>query len=730
MKIVNPFQIHSWKIKSHVILVLSLQLALLGSILFDSIGLQIPLIRQLTSVIILLFIPGTLILRAINIGKIDNLESLLYTIGISVTLIMFIGFFLNFFCLKIGIMDPISIMPLMIALNLTILVLLIICYINDKTYYNYSYIDTENIFTLKSFFLFFFPILAIYGVYFVNNYHNNYLIIIFMVLLSLLVTVNGFFNLIPKNLYYLAIFSISIALLLHNSLISSYVWGCDIQQEYYLANQVIKNSYWDLNIAENANAMLSIVMLAPIVSKVSNIDLTWTFKIIFPLLFSLLPLGLYKLYEKQTTKEIALISCLFYIFGFEFYTEMLSLAKQQISELFFMLLILLMLNNSIEKSKKAFLSILFLFSMVVSHYGLTYIFMLSLLLSQIISKFIALIESRFSIKSSNIRFLELITSNHFILLFFVFAFSWYLYISQGSTFIRFIGIGNSIYNQMFAEHFQTQGADLITRVAKSPMRNITKYLHLISILFISVGIFKLAAKRRLMKFNNSYIAFSLAYFVICIFGVGIPFFASQLNTSRLYYMALIILAPFFSLGAISLFNVIFQHDLTAFWANSSTKQVFSILSIFLAFFFLFNSGLIYEINGEETSSVSLNSTHYPFLYSEEDIKEANWIYLNQNKVSTIYGDLGGANLLLSVGSNLLKDGTPNFKLFPFNGASINLPKNNYVLITKFDIGFDQIYVYNDILDEPEYIDLNYLYKNNKLNNIYDNGYGNVTFKSI
>lgn len=115
------------------------------------------------------------------------------------------------------------------------------------------------------------------------------ILIILLAIISLLIAFDKF---IPKNLYPLAVFVIAISLLYHNSLISMYIWGWDTHHEYYLSNLVIANPLWVSTIPYAVNAMLSIVMFAPIVSSICNMSLTWVFKIIYPLLFSLVPLGL------------------------------------------------------------------------------------------------------------------------------------------------------------------------------------------------------------------------------------------------------------------------------------------------------------------------------------------------------------------------------------------------------------------------------------------------------
>ncbi len=639
---------------------------------------------------------------------------------------MFTGFFINLFYPFLGILKPISIIPLIATISFIVLILSILCYYNNKNSYNYTYITAKYFFSPKSLFLFLIPFLAVYGAYLVNNYHSNNLIIICIILISLIILLFGFSNFIPKHLYPLVIFTLGLSLLFHNSLISNYLWGCDIQNEYHLANVVMNNSFWNSEIEQNINAMLSIVILGPIISNICNIDLVWIFKIIFPLVFSLLPLGMYKIFERQTNEEIAFISCIFFITCFSFYTEMLALARQQIAELFFVLLFLLMVNPFIDNSKKAILSIIFSFSIVVSHYAFTYLFIAAFVSSVIITKLIKKIDARYVNilnVASNIKQVpfEKFMNYNFIILLIVFTLSWYIYISRGSSFSLVWRIGDAIINSIsndFLNPKKAQGLEMMMNQAVSQMRNITKYFHMTSIFFISIGLFKSIVKKRSTNFNNAYIAFSISYFLICILGITIPLFASQMNTSRIYHISLITLAPFFSIGGISFFNVVINHKVNVFWRDVYSKQALKLSSIFLALFFLFNSGLIYEIKLEESSSVSLNNTHYPFIYNPGDVSTVKWLNSNGNNVDTIYADLGGGNLLGSI--------TFDYVLFDTFLENRSLPKKSLIFFTTTNNKSHQIYLRNRF-GKLEYVDVKYLNEHNKISNIYYNGYGKIGY---
>ena len=83
MQLNNPFQVNDWKIEKFLKVVLAVQLALWGAIGLDAVGFQIPIIRQLIGFVYLTFIPGIIILRILKLHKLGNVETVLYTVGLS-----------------------------------------------------------------------------------------------------------------------------------------------------------------------------------------------------------------------------------------------------------------------------------------------------------------------------------------------------------------------------------------------------------------------------------------------------------------------------------------------------------------------------------------------------------------------------------------------------------------------------------------------------------------------
>ena len=180
-----------------------------------------------------------------------------------------------------------------------------------------------------------------------NAYGSNVLLLALIIIIAITALWISTSASVPKELYPLAVFVVAVALLYHGSLISPYVWGWDIQKELYTANAVLANAQWNFHAPGATNAVLSITLLAPLISIVSGVSVVWIFKTIYPLLLALVPVGLFVVFQKQTSDRIALLASFFVIFLFTFFTEIPALARQEIAELFLVLLLILLVDKGV-----------------------------------------------------------------------------------------------------------------------------------------------------------------------------------------------------------------------------------------------------------------------------------------------------------------------------------------------------------------------------------------------
>jgi uncharacterized membrane protein len=291
MKFPNFFRLNDWPKKKFITLLFSLQISVLGLILLDMVGLEFPILRYLVCFFYLTFLPGILILRIFNFHELGDIETTLYSVGLSISFLMFIGFFCNITFPIFGIINPLSTTHLIVIILLAITFLCTVCYVIDK-YSNMqpSYrINFDN--SLYLFLLL--PILSILGALVKNFFGLNLVLITLIILICICFILIGFEIIDKKSTYPIFIFLISLSLLYHTSLISGYLWGTDIHLEFYISNLVKNFGYCNFSTHDNLYSVLSVTILAPIYSSFLNIDIKWLFKAIYPLVFSFVPLRLF-----------------------------------------------------------------------------------------------------------------------------------------------------------------------------------------------------------------------------------------------------------------------------------------------------------------------------------------------------------------------------------------------------------------------------------------------------
>ena len=745
MQISNPLQMNDWEINKFLKVVLAIQLALWSAIGLDAIGLHIPILRQLIGFIYLTFIPGIIILRILKLHKLGNIETILYTVGLSIATLMFTGLFMNTVYPFFGISRPISTTSLIITISILALILCILSYIRDKDFADPSFIDTGEILSPPALFLCLIPFLAIFGTYLVNFHHNNILLMFLIVIIAIIVISIAFDKFIPKNLYPLAVFIIAISLLYHRSLISMYLGGWDIQVEYYLGNLVKMNSIWDPTVPGNCNAMLSVVMLVPIFSDLCGMNLVWFYKIIYPLLFSLVPLGLYRVFQKQTDDKIAFLSCFFFMISSYFYGWMLWLPRQGIAELFLVLFILSMIDKNMNKTKKSFLFIVFGISLAVSHYALSYIYMFCLIAAWLIllsgenptmQRLIDNFRSKFGRKIEKTAGnpvplkVDRTISSTFVLLFITFTLMWYMYVSSSSAFNSIVRIGDHIASSIFTDFLNpeaAQGLYLMMAKTHSPLHHVNKIINYLNQIFIVIGVIVLL-KHRELKFEREYVAFSMVNLSILFASIAVPFFASALRMERLYHITLIFLAPFCVIGGITVLKMMSKMVRVA-WTNKAVRNSLKILSVFFAISLLYNTGVVYEVVEGHSGSISLNSTIDRACFNDQEALMTEWLQNKRDVDTKIYSDRVRGVLLLGIfGERYVFEGDEEV------GIITRIPDNAYIFLGRENVKNKKMMLHGLGVKKNVVVDLQnstfYKFNNTLLNmsRICNNGDAHVNYR--
>lgn len=377
MLINNPLKMNDWHFSQFIKTVIIIQFLMLLSLFLSVYGVVIPVLMPLIGFIYLTFVPGYLLLRILRLHNIGSVKSLLYGVGLSLSFLMFTGYFINLLFPIFGVKNPLTLFNLGICYIVLVAVLSVLSFLRDRKFSSVDLIEITKFYKPSFLFLCLLPFLAVFGSYFMNLYSYNFLTV-FLILMIVLVLFLVVYDKIPEKFYIFAVWVVSISLLLSSSLISSMVWGWDVQNEFYLANIVMKYSFWNYNIPDAYNALLSIVMVAPIYSMFTHVDLDHVFKLVYPFIFSLMPLGLYKIFKSQMdNSKIAFLSVFLFVSFNTFYIELVTISREMTAEFFMVLLFMLIFERKFKPSIVALLTV-FCVSLVVSHYSLTYFFLISI----------------------------------------------------------------------------------------------------------------------------------------------------------------------------------------------------------------------------------------------------------------------------------------------------------------------------------------------------------------
>lgn len=751
MEIDNPLQMNDWKIHRFLIVIFSLQFSMWGAIILDFLGLGIPILRQLIGFIYLSFIPGILILRILKLHKLGNIKTLLCTIGLSLSTLMFTGFFMNITYPFLGITGPISLIPLIVTISAVVLTLCVICYIVDKDFSNPSMIDISEILSPSVLFLSLIPFLAIFGTYLVNFYHTNIILMLMIVTISAIVLLISFDKFFPSKLYPFAIWIIAISLVYHITLTSQYLNVNDVIDEYHYSNMVIKNSLWDWTTSNNYNSVLSDVMLAPIFHYICNLSLIWTFKIIYPLLYSFLSIGVYSVFIEEVKEDkIAFLSSFLFISIIPFIRQIPLITKQSIAEIFIVLLFLLILQADMGKIQRSILCTVFSMSLVVSHYGSSYLFMFLMLFmwffllisNNDITKILFYRHTpefkKEKLEITNLNLKNRAISFNFTLLFLVFTLTWFMFVSSSSAFNTIVNIGSHISERLIDDFLSTQnsrGAYMIVRSETSLLRYINKVMYIIIQILITVGFVKTLVNYRKLKFSVTYIGFGLYFLFILFAAIGVSSFA-VMDPSRLFHLSLFILAPFSIIGYIFVCEKVYS----LFTKNNSyiknPNNLYKLFSIFLVIFFLFNTGFIFEISKDHPNSIAISQNTIQNYGDTVDLASfyGNYI-ITQNVYSGIWlGKFIGNNRSVYRGD--LIQGYPSLTIY--GGIDKSNIKQFDINTTKIDSGYIQITYanriknvgstwYNPLQKRTAYTFSDVLFLFEGKNDVYDNGGSNIFY---
>ncbi|MCJ7633083.1 DUF2206 domain-containing protein [Candidatus Bathyarchaeota archaeon] len=629
------------------VFLLLVYVAFLSSIVFN-----IPVLRITFGFVCLTFVPGFLFVRILKLEN-DRIDTVLFSVGLSIAFLMIGGLLM---CVLFPMFDsprPLSTLPLIAVLGSITLGLVLVDRARGSERSFVSSIGFERgtiTVLLRTALLFLIPLLAIIGAI----YDNVIVLLLMLAVVAVLYGLSSCSRIVPPRFHLLVIFLVSLALVFHTSLISRYLMGWDIQLENYVFKTTEILGTWSLpsySVSSDTarfGSTLSITVLPTVYSELLGTSSEVLFKIIYPLIFSIVPLVLYRIYSTQMSKTTALLGVLFFVstpYSF-FGVEPLGLARQIIAELFFVLSIYLLVENRMPIQKKWFLFLVFGIGLIVSHYALSYFYVALLILTFLVMR--------------KWRSRELLSIS-IVLLIFALTFSWNLYVSDAPL-MKLSEDLVRMYTNFTRDLLNVQSRAPQLSTLSSPAPSIVSMVHRVVFyaqnLFIVAGVALLALKRTEPIINPTYRWMSIMNLLVLVLCFVIPNLALSFQLTRFYAITIIFLAPFFVIGGQGIVDLtvgILQWFTGKLFHTSlhipHRKLALGVVSIVLVISFLFSVGFIDHITGNYPDSVALDKEArrsspdlnerigYYFVYiPSQDVSSAIWLSEHMTKSALVYAD--------------------------------------------------------------------------------------------
>lgn len=614
-----------------LLLLLVIQAVLDLAVLFD-----VPVARQVFGFLYLTFVPGFLFAKLIRVKTSSRIETVLFSVGISVALVMLLGLFMDNFGSVFAFSKPLSMWPLLVFANAFVIMIGVVLHFRGE----YVDLSVPDLWSKSWIILLVLPLLSVIAVMQLNLHTDNSIMLMSIPIIAVIFSLGVISKkLVPERVYPYVVFAISLSLLLSSSLISRNIvnFGSDASLEYLVFKDAHNAEYWSGPQSLEASggygrvsSMLSVTILPIIYVNLLSMDSMLLFKLLFPFLFSFAIVGAYHLWQKHVGRKYAFVAAFLMMAQTVFYSEMIALNRQVIGELFFVLLLIIVLNNKGRSTPKLVCFMLFSFGLIVSHYALAEIFLFFILIGFFAS--ILLKRPLIGITPSLIVFFSTL------------MFLWYVYTSNSSVLWSFVEFGTYVVSHL--EDFlnpASRGTDVLRGLgvdaAPTIWNTLSRGIAYITQGCLVVGFAGVFTKRVKHGMTRDFVVYSFAAIIVLVATIVVPGLAKTLNMSRFYHILLFLLAPFLAIGVRFFVGKVSKHDV-AFKSSI-------LLVVLLVSYFFFQTGFVYELVGVKSYSLSLSmpSMEPSLLYgtlgytTDKDAAGGRWLVESVNYTKGVYADI-------------------------------------------------------------------------------------------
>lgn len=608
-------------------LVFVLVMLLVFTILFD-----IPLIRQSVGFIFLLFVPGYCIVYMLNLDFLGIVEKIVLSVGLSASYIMIFGYFLNQISLFLGYQTPFSTFSLLVFFSISVIIIVNLRRSKSQPIsYQINLNSYDKLFIICSIFLI---TISILGTYIMNIWGNNELLLLLLIMTPVVFSSLLFFNckgLCDTKTFPLVLYAISASVVFLIGLRLNYVIGDDSCNEYYFFKTTLQNLQWSILKGVTLDSCLSISILPAIYQSITKLDPQFLFKILYPTILSFCPLVVYSISKQFFDDKYSFIAGLFFVSQYGFKVTSLW-CRINIAIFFFSLFIFIFVNTKIPLIKKRILIIVFLISIIISHYSTTYI-LLFILLSTVS---VNILLSFFQHQKRNL-------NSSMIVLYFCFLIYWYSILTYAPFYSGTVFISR-IFKSMTNIFLMDSRSGTLQKATGVGVSNIPMKLEFLYswfvIVLIGIGalyvlyyLFETIIHKKnnndlfvlnVKKYSIEYLVLTLSCFCILVFSVISPHVSMAYGLERIFFQLSVVTSFLFIIGGLTI-------------GKKININPCIIMLFILVPFFLNTMGVGYQMLGSPREIV-LNSDgpQYDIWFIKEmDFYGAKWLSENIYENSSI-----------------------------------------------------------------------------------------------
>lgn len=372
--------------------------------------------------------------------------------------------------------------------------------------------------------------------------------------------------------------------------------GWDINGEWRVFSEVVRNQRWDPNNPQHIyNTVLSITILPLIFQEISGISGFYFIKFFSNSMFGLAIYLLFKLTDCVFPQSYRAVGLAFLLSYTPLYSEMSSLARQEIAIFVFIVAFI-----GLVKNRYIGISAFLLFSIALMHYSSFFIFI------SVTGLAIVMLKVQ---KISNIRDITL----QYLVACGV-GFLWYLYVVWQGVLKGFLSAPSLLFEDIWrfltGEPITSPGIAVLLAPFEEP-NFVASILHYISKILGSVLFtltllgFIVAFKYKIREhtIKSRHIIFVSGFILIMIIALLSGSFASALNLSRFISVSLLFISPYIGYSTF---------ELTSRYPKNTRvhmlrKIMISLIILSIFTFFLLQSGVLWELSGSNVAVFPLRS---------------------------------------------------------------------------------------------------------------------------